>query len=136
VIFVDTGPFLARYLAADQFHDEAVVAFKKIDLAMMQLATSNFVLDELLTLLGRCADYKFAAEKARSIYSSRRIRILRSTHETELMAVELFEKYADQKVSVTDCVSFALMREHRIKRTFTFDQHFSHAGFELFTSSR
>jgi len=43
---------------------------------------------------------------------------------------DFFEKYADQDVSFTDCVCFALMRAHNIQRVFTFDRHFRLAGFE------
>jgi len=57
--------------------------------------------------------------------------ILRPDHDDELEALKLFRKHGDQKVSFTDCVSFALMRRHDIPRTFGFDQHFVHAGFEL-----
>ena len=45
--------------------------------------------------------------------------------------VELFRKFADQRVSFTDCVSFALMRRYGIAKAFGFDRHFVHAGFEL-----
>jgi predicted nucleic acid-binding protein len=43
--------------------------------------------------------------------------------------VDLFAKFADQRVSFTDCVSFILMRRHRLARAFTFDRHFGDAGF-------
>lgn len=47
-------------------------------------------------------------------------------------AVEFFEKYADQHVGFLDCISFALMRRHRVQRVFTFDRHFDQAGFDIF----
>jgi uncharacterized protein len=40
-------------------------------------------------------------------------------------------KYADQGVSFTDCVSFAIMRRHKIRTAFTFDRHFKLAGFNV-----
>jgi len=45
-----------------------------------------------------------------------------------------FQKYADQKVSFTDCISFAMMKRLQIKQVFTFDYHFSLAGFDVFPS--
>lgn len=57
--------------------------------------------------------------------------ILRSGQEEELMAIDLFEKYADQGVSFTDCLSFVLMDKRKLKRVFSFDQHFERAGFTL-----
>jgi uncharacterized protein len=38
-------------------------------------------------------------------------------------------KYSDQRVSFTDCISFVLMKRERVKIAFTFDRHFSLAGF-------
>ena len=49
----------------------------------------------------------------------------------EKRALGFFEKFADQDVSFTDCVSFALMNQHDIERAFTFDRHFALAGFEV-----
>lgn len=45
-------------------------------------------------------------------------------------ALKLFEKFADQAVSFTDCVSFALMREADIQTVFSSDSHFERAGFK------
>ena len=42
----------------------------------------------------------------------------------------LFAKYSDQGFSFTDCFSFALMRELKIKKALTKDSHFKVMGFE------
>ncbi|MBI3554619.1 MAG: type II toxin-antitoxin system VapC family toxin [Elusimicrobia bacterium] len=130
MIFIDTGAFLGRYLPSDQFHERAAAAWEQLAARRERCLTSNFVLDETLTLLARRADYAFAAERARHIWSSQALEILRPSQRAELEAIDLFEKYADQKVSFTDCVSFALMKESRAKKAFTFDRHFAAAGFE------
>jgi uncharacterized protein len=129
VIFIDSGAFLARYLANDQYHDRAIAAWRRLAKSRERCATSNFVLDETITLLARRAGYKFAAQRARSLYSSRTLVIERPTEQHERAAIDWFEKYADQQVSFTDCVSFALMRANKIKRAFAFDMHFQLAGF-------
>jgi uncharacterized protein len=83
------------------------------------------------TLLARRTEYRFAAEKARIIYSSALLKVLRPAEEEELAALEFFERFADQEVSFTDCVSFALLKKWRIKRVFAFDRHFQRAGFKV-----
>ena len=128
--FIDTGAFLARYLPADQHHKAATALWNKIRLTHERCVTSNFVLDETFTLLARRANYAFAAEKARIIYASSALDILRPDSLTEHSALNFFEKFADQEISFTDCVSFALMREAKIQTAFAFDAHFERAGFK------
>jgi predicted nucleic acid-binding protein len=95
------------------------------------LVTSNHVVDELATSLGRLAGFRYAADCVADLYASPMIDILGSTREDELEALRWMRKYADQHISFTDCVSFALMRRHRIRAAFTFDRHFKLAGFEV-----
>jgi hypothetical protein len=40
-----------------------------------------------------------------------------------------FRKHGDKAWSFTDCVSFAVMRELRVRDAFTTDRHFRQAGF-------
>ena len=136
MIFVDTGAFLARYLAHDQYHTAAVAGWKVLGDGDTPCFTSNFVLDELFTLLGRRAGYSFAADRARAVYGSREISILRPDRDDEIEAIGYMEKFADQRVSYTDCVSFRLMTSRRIRSVFGFDRHFEYAGFELWHWNR
>lgn len=131
MIFIDTGAFLAKYLADDQYHAQSIERWVRLVKKGHRCFTSNFVLDETLTLLARRAGYPFAAQTAKNIFSSKAIAVLRPEEKDELDAVRFFEKYADQEVSFTDCVSFALMQHYKLKRVFSFDRHFKHAGFEL-----
>lgn len=128
--FIDTGAFLARYLPNDQHHKTAATLWNKIRVTHERCVTSNFVLDETFTLLARRASYSFAAEKARIIYASNALEILRPDSLAELAALNWFEKFADQEVSFTDCISFALMRAEDIQTAFAFDAHFERAGFK------
>lgn len=134
MIFIDTGAFLARYLSRDQYHSQALTLWQKIKTKGESCFTSNFVLDEMITLLGRWANHDFSSQRATNIYASNAITILRSDQNDELSALKYFEKYGDQQISFTDCVSFVLMKKSRIKKVFTFDQHFVMAGFQMFSS--
>jgi predicted nucleic acid-binding protein len=57
--------------------------------------------------------------------------VLQSTRADELDALRWMRKYADERISFTDCVSFAIMRRHRIRAALTFDRHFKLAGFAV-----
>jgi len=128
VIFADTGAFLALYLQRDQYHRQAAKLWRTVDRPVL---TSNHVVDEFATLLGRQAGFIEAANRVADLYASPTIDILFSTHEDELDAVSLMKKFADQQIGFTDCVSFAIMRRQRIPTAFTFDRHFRDAGFRV-----
>ncbi len=132
MIYIDTGPFLARYIEGDQHHAQAIKLWDKIKVKNLKYSTSNFVLDEAFTLLARRAGYAFAAARARNIYASEKLTIFRPDSEDELEAIHLFEKYSDQKISFTDCISFALIRRENIDTVFSFDKHFERLGAKLF----
>jgi uncharacterized protein len=136
VIFIDTGAFLARHLGRDQYHPAAQKAWALLRRRRYRLFTSNFVLDETFTLLARRAGHSFAAERARNILVATSLTVLRPDATDELEALTGFEKYADQEVSFTDCMSFVLMRKHALRRAFTYDRHFVVAGFEVWPSGR
>ena len=131
MIYIDTGAFLARHLKSDQYHQESAKFWNQLSKTRERYFTSNFVLDETFTLLGRRAGYRFAIQRAHNIYLSKELTILRPTREDEMMALDIWSKYADQELSFTDCISFALMRKNGIKRVFSFDAHFGWAGFQL-----
>ena len=131
MIFIDTGAFIALWVDHDGRHSAAEAALAALREERARLFTSNFVLDEAVTHVGRFAGAKFVAEQARNILDSKAITMLRPDEEDERSALVLYEKYADQRLSFTDAVSLALMRRHRIKRAFTFDAHFAYAGFSL-----
>ncbi len=133
MIFVDTGAFVGRFLANDQYHEAALGLWDQVERANETCVTSSLVLAETITLLARRSSAAFAVEKARLIYGSARFQILRPGPAEEADALAVLLKYADQRVSFTDAVSFVLMQRDGLRRAFTFDAHFPIAGFELWS---
>ncbi len=129
MIFVDSGALVGRYLRNDPYHPFAFRVWREIEGS--PLVTTNHVLDEVFTLLARRAGYPFAAERAERLYSSPAFEIVCSGLDDEHEAVRYFRKFADQRVSFTDCISFAVMKRHHLHTAFTFDRHFLNAGFRV-----
>ena len=129
MIFVDTGAFLARHLSRDQHHASATAAWAKLAAQKARLVTSNFVIDETLTLLARRVDPAFAVQRGRALYESRSLTILRPDASDEVAALERMHKLGDHDVGFTDAISFVLMARHGLTTAFTFDRHFADAGF-------
>ena len=133
-IFVDTGAYLALFHKADQRHQQAYKAWLELEKQQRKIYITNHIVDELATLLARRTEYAFASRKMVQIYASELVIIERSSEADEHCALTLFQKYADQKVSFTDCLSFVVMQRLEIKQVFTFDYHFSLPGFNIFPS--
>ncbi|MGD0898763.1 MAG: PIN domain-containing protein [Thermoguttaceae bacterium] len=131
MIYADTGPLVARFLARDQFHEPARDAWRRLACSSERLLTSNLVLAETVNFLIPRAGPRFAADCGRRLLESPSLEILHAEREDEAQALLLMAKYADQAVSFTDCVSFVLMRKRRVRRALTFDQHFAAAGFQI-----
>ncbi len=130
-IFIDTGAYFARFYKRDQHHNQSLTIWSRLEREGIVAITSNHVIDELATLLARRTSYEFSAEKISKIYESQDTLIERTSLKDELKALAFFKKFADQKVSFTDCLSFTTMERLSIRHVFTFDRHFEFAGFEV-----
>jgi len=127
-LYVDTGAFLAKEIAADQHHGQAVELWSIAKDGI--LFSSEHILDECATLLARRTNYAYAAGWGKDALASG-IEWLQ-THPADWdTAFDSMRKYADQAVSFTDCLSFALMKRTGLRNVFGFDQHFEAAGFRL-----
>jgi predicted nucleic acid-binding protein len=133
-LFIDTGAFLAKEIAADQHHRDASAFWKRIAEERPLLYSSEHVLDETATLLARRTSYAWAAAWGRDVLSAG-ITWLTADEKDLLAAFGQMRKFADQAVSYTDCQSFVLMGKGRLRDVFGFDSHFVAAGFRLWPES-
>lgn len=96
-----------------------------------RIVTTNLIVAETHALLLRRFNRDVALAFLREIRSEPNV-VVESTREVEERARrDWLERYADQDFSLTDAVSFAVMRERRIAAALTLDHHFSVAGFEV-----
>ena len=130
-IFVDTGAFLALSNAADQYHDPAREALKRLQAIRSFFVTSNFVLDDTYTRIRRKAGIQAAVRFGEQVQSDSQIKIIVVDRALEKTAWEIFKKYDDHHFSYTDCTSFALMRKKEIREAFAFDKDFKIFGYTL-----
>ncbi len=132
-IFIDTGAFLAKEISNDQYHAPAVGFWRRLSESGAALYSSEHVLDEAMTLLARRTSYTWAADWGKDALRSG-ISWLKAEESDWGAALRSMRKLADQGVSFTDCVSFALMRREGLREVFGFDGHFAAAGFRLRTN--
>ena len=95
------------------------------------LVSTDYVIDETLTTVRFRLGLNAAEAWWQQIDGSVRLRIESIDEPRRERARALFFGYRDKEFSFTDCCSFALMRELRIRRALTLDHHFRQMGFEV-----
>ncbi len=130
MIFVDTSAWYALESPDDVNHDEAIDFREELQKGMHgSLVTSDYVLDETLTLLIAQKNARTATAFADKLFRSKSLHLSwidRGVFETSL---NLLKRRTDKKWSFTDCTSFAVMEELQLTSAFTFDKNFEQAGF-------
>ncbi len=127
--FIDTSGWCAIYDKSDDNHKVAFPFWNKTAARIGALYTSDYVIDETLTLLSVRINHTAAVEFGRVILASEVIKIIPITTSRWENAWKLFAKYSDKDFSFTDCTSFIIMHELSLKEVFTFDKHFQQMGF-------
>jgi len=131
-IFVDTSAWLALNDKNDQSHNKAITKSSEIKRQRIELITSEYIIDESVTLIRYRVSHRAAVIFGDSLINSNIVKILDIINEDRLKAWELFKKHEDKDFSFTDCTSFVLMKKLRLQKAFTFDEHFKRIGFEMF----
>lgn len=124
-IFVDTSAWYAIIDKTDQNH---TVAVGKIQMVDRPLLTSNYILDEIPTLLKTRLGSPIAIPFGQKLLDEEVSTLVRITEEDEARAWRIFCQYEDKAFSFTDCTSFALMERLEIDTAFAFDDHFHQYG--------
>ena len=88
------------------------------------LVTTNYVVDETVTLVKNRLSHKIAVEVGKKLWNEAIATLIRVTSSDEKKAWEIFVKYRDKGFSFTDCTSFAVMERLGIAEAFAFDEHF------------
>lgn len=135
-LFVDTAGWMACADEADPAHARACTARDAALETGQSLITTDFVIDETLTLIRLRLSLASAAAWWRQIDGSSRLRWERVDSDRFEKARELFFQYRDKDFSFTDCTSFAVMREIRLTHALTTDRHFRQMGFQIVPALR
>jgi hypothetical protein len=125
--FVDTSAWVAYVDAKDERHravKRSITKWKD------RLVTTNFVLDETVTLCRYDCGHDVAVRVAERLTDGRSVELVRVTAEDEARALDLLRKRADKEYSFTDCTSFVVMRRLGMTRAITTDSDFQQEGFE------
>ena len=124
-VFVDTGAWFAYFVRRDPDHAAAIQWMKT---NRFLLLTTDFVLDELLTLLKLRESYAVAVAVGNTLLDRSITKIERISEGDFARAWTIFEQYKDKEWSFTDCTSKVVIERLSITYTFAFDNHFEQFG--------
>lgn len=93
------------------------------------MLTTSFVLDEAVTFLNSRGLHREAVGFGSTMLASGTLEIVHVDGELFLRGFELLSARPDHRYSLTDCISFVLMRDRHVPTAHTFDRrHFLTEG--------
>lgn len=120
-IFVDTSAWYALFDKDDNNHAQANYFYKN---NTFPLVTTDYILDESLTLIKKRLGHAKAVEIGKSLWNGELADIIHLTEEDKVAAWKIFQRYDDKGFSFTDCTNFAVMERLNMPTVFAFDEHF------------
>jgi len=130
-LFVDTAGWMACADAADPAHDAARAARDTALEAGRFLVTTDYVVDETLTLVRMRLGIGAAENWWAQVEGSPRVRHEAIDALRAEKARAVMFRHRDKDYSFTDCTSFVVMRDLRLKDALTTDRHFRQMGFQI-----
>jgi predicted nucleic acid-binding protein len=132
-IFLDSSALVALADRRDPDHT-TVADFIQTIKGQALLVTTNYILDETVTVVKRRYGYQAAVQLGRIIRASEFCHYLILTAEDETMAWAIFEKYGDKAWSFTDCACLAVMQRLNIAEVLSLDAHFHQMDLQVWPS--
>ena len=130
-ILVDTGAWLAAFHRRDQYHTEASRVLRRLRAERARLVVTDLIAAELHLHLLHGFGPGAAAAHVRTLVEDPGIEQVFCDPAIQRAALDDWvHRFADQAFTLTDAVSFAVMRARGIVTACTFDRHFRVAGFD------
>ena len=129
--FLDTSFVIALISVSDKNHQRAVKISEEIKSNNTSLTTSMAVVFEIGNSLSKLQYRKQASTLLSALETDEQINVMPVNQNLFQKALNLFVDREDKEWSLTDCVSFIIMKELKINYALTNDKHFVQAGFDI-----
>jgi hypothetical protein len=126
-LFADSFFFFAYLSPKDRRHEQAEAYFGMFD---GMLVTTAWVLTELADGMAGVEDREVFARFYDALREDPDVRIFESDPALFETGLALFRSRQDKEWSLTDCISFAVMKQEGLTEALTGDHHFEQAGFK------
>lgn len=127
-VFLDTSFVIAIINIEDTLHQAAI----ELEQDLKQYS-DIWITEAILFEIGNSFSKSNKEQVARFIqycYESPRIHVIKFSEELLHQALLYYTQYSDKDWSLTDCLSFAVMKKEGINIAYSSDHHFEQAGFQ------
>ena len=129
-VFVDTSGWANAFVKTERYHTEASTLVKQWQQNNQHVVTTNYVLSELIVLLGSRGQHRSAVlNNIELIRSADWVEIVHVDELLDEKAWQLLGNRLDKNWSLVDTISFIVMQERSMTEALTADRHFEQAGF-------
>jgi uncharacterized protein len=131
-IFVDTSGWLAAINSRDSHHHDVAETYDDLVAKKTSFVTSNLVVAEMHALMVRERGASDGCALLDAIYGDPLYRVVSVDRDLESDATDRWlRRFTKSKISITDAVSFEIMRREKIREALALDHHFEVAGYRL-----
>lgn len=127
-VFADTFYYVALLSSRDEYHSAAYEYSEKFDGSFV---TTAWVTTEVANFMSNVDNRGAFLALLGDLENDDRVLIVPPTDDLFKRGLALFADRPDKNWSLTDCISFIVMEEHRLTQALTADRHFEQAGFSL-----
>jgi predicted nucleic acid-binding protein len=128
-VFADTYYFLALLVPNDSAHPSALAASQNLT---SRIVTTSWVLTEVADSLADPVNRVVCADFIEALCRRPLCVVVPPTQQLFDEGLALYKSRPDKDWSLTDCISFVVMKQRGIAGALTGDRHFEQAGFESF----
>ena len=130
-ILVDTGFWVALFYPSDQHYSQARNAWRQVRREQWPVATTNWALYEVMTLLN-CRSRRHDLAVRALEFVSRWSQIIHIEEaQLESRSLEIFRNHPDKQWSMVDCANFACIEQRRCEYALSYDHNFEQAQLEF-----
>ena len=131
-LFLDTSGWFAAISTREVAHERARAAYAGQVLGGGKLVTTGLVITEMHTLMLKLRGPDVALRFLDELAADPSHEVIDVDRDLRLAGIERWlRRFADQDWSLTDAVSFEVMRRRRLRRALALDHHFVVAGYEI-----
>lgn len=130
-IFLDTSGLIALSDEKDRNHNKAKAYLRQQVEKGTRFVSGRNILVEYIDGVTKRISKEKAVEELDKILSSKLLVVEPVSKMDWDEAIKYFRKYKDQKIDLTDCLSFAIMERLELNTSLTFDNDFKTHGFNV-----